>query len=120
MATILMLDRSLVFGPDTVDREPLGGSESAFTWLARALARRGHRVHVRTLCSQAHDDGHLEWAPFETPPPARSDMVIANRRWYLFPPPPRRADASCGSTTRPTACGGLAGERRSRGSARPS
>jgi len=84
VAVFLMLDRSLAFGPATVETRPLGGAESAFTWLAHALAARGHRVHVRTLGSEASDDGQLDWQPLGAPTPARVDMVIANRRWPLF------------------------------------
>lgn len=79
-----MLDRSLAFGPETIETKPLGGAESAFTWLARALAARGHRVHARTLCAETADDGRLDWGPLAIPAPTRVDMVIANRRWELF------------------------------------
>lgn len=79
-----MLDRSLAFGPETIETRPLGGAESAFTWLARALAARGHRVHARTVGSEASDDGRLDWQPFGTPVPGAVDMVLANRRWELF------------------------------------
>lgn len=83
MARILMLDRGLAFGPDTPDREPLGGAESAFAWAARALAARGHAVSVRTQGGPTATAGSLDWAPLGTPAPT-AELVIANRRWELF------------------------------------
>lgn len=90
MARILMLDQGLPFGPDTPDREPLGGAESAFAWLARALARRGHAVTVRTADGPTVHDGALDWGPLGGPLPA-ADMVVANRRPALFAGTPGRA-----------------------------
>ncbi len=88
MARILMLDRGLAFGPDTPDREPLGGAESAFAWLARALAARGHAVTVRTQDGPRVRAGGLDWGPLGDPVP-EADMVVANRRWELFALAPR-------------------------------
>jgi glycosyltransferase involved in cell wall biosynthesis len=88
---ILMLDRSLEFGPRTPEQQPLGGAESAFVWLARALAARGHRVHVRTPGGRPDRDAMIDWGPFEQRMPGTVDMVIANRRWILFRHGPRKA-----------------------------
>jgi glycosyltransferase involved in cell wall biosynthesis len=89
-ADILMLDRSLEFGPRTPEEQPLGGAESAFAWLAQALAARGHRVHVRTPRGRPICDAMIDWGPFEQRTPETVDMVIANRRWILFRHGPRK------------------------------
>jgi glycosyltransferase involved in cell wall biosynthesis len=89
MATILMLDRGLAFGARTLEGQALGGAESAFTWLAWALAARGHQVSVRTLNApverlNSSGGGSLDWGPLDRPVSDPPDMVIANRRWQLF------------------------------------
>lgn len=50
MARIAFLDRiAWDYRVDTPDRRPLGGSQSALCYLARALARRGHEVRTVTM-----------------------------------------------------------------------
>ena len=78
MANFVLLDRG-TFVPRTPASSPLGGAESAFLHLARALAQRGHRVEVRNRCrEEVHEDG-LGWASLDTGLPEAADLLLANR-----------------------------------------
>lgn len=74
----LLLDRG-DFDFTTPDRLPIGGAESAFIDLARALARRGHTVEVFNESPTERTEGTLRWSPSGSRVPADPDMVVANR-----------------------------------------
>lgn len=95
MSTLVLSDRGRV-GPEDLERQPLGGAESAFVELAMALARRGHRVFVRNRGSETAawelGGGSLDWGPLERPLPSRVDLHVANRdpRLLAYVPRPGR------------------------------
>lgn len=78
MATFILLDRGTM-DPWTSASSPLGGAESAFIDLARALARRGHRIEVRNHSPTERDEGGLHWASLDGAPLPRADLLLANR-----------------------------------------
>lgn len=92
MATFVLLDRG-TFDPQTPGSAPLGGAESAFLDLARALAGRGHRVEVRNRCSGEIEKGWLRWSPLGEPGeatlPETADLLLANRDPNLLRQPGR-------------------------------
>lgn len=88
MATFTLLDRGTM-DPWTPVASPLGGAESAFIDLARALAARGHEVEVRNHCSREHHEDRLHWRPLDSELPERGDLLLANRDPALLSRPGR-------------------------------
>jgi glycosyltransferase involved in cell wall biosynthesis len=66
----------LPFDGDSLEKAPLGGSESAFIGLTRALAARGHEVVAYNNCSKAAMHHGVQYHPF------RSDL--ARLAWENF------------------------------------
>jgi glycosyltransferase involved in cell wall biosynthesis len=79
MADVVMADDGIVFDGATAERAPLGGAETAFTALAEALAKRGHRVEVRNQCRAALAWNGVNWAPLKDGVPPACDLYIGNR-----------------------------------------
>ncbi len=79
MAHIVMTDDGIEFDADALDTGPLGGAETAFASLARALAARGHRVVVRNHCTRRTASDGIDWAPLADRVPETCDLHIANR-----------------------------------------
>lgn len=73
-----MTDWGLAFDGRTLDERALGGAESAFVWLAEALAARGHAVRAFSRDARPVMHKGVQWAPFEQAP-ERCDLLIANR-----------------------------------------
>jgi hypothetical protein len=63
--------------PSALEEGPMGGAESAVIELARALARRGHEVVVRTDADTVEASDNLTWGAVKLP--ANADIAIANR-----------------------------------------
>ena len=70
MATVVMADDGVSFDGLTAAEGPLGGAETAFTALAEALARRGHKVEVRNRCRAALCHNGVRWEPLSCGVPA--------------------------------------------------
>lgn len=79
MATVVMADDGASFDGRTAEAGPLGGAETAFSALAEALARRGHRVEVRNRCRAALCHNGVRWKPLSRGVPASCDLYIGNR-----------------------------------------
>ena len=79
MADIVMADDGICFDGRSLDDGPLGGAETAFLSLARALAGRGHRVRVRNRCAVPMERDGVAWAPLSGGLPETCDLYIANR-----------------------------------------
>jgi glycosyltransferase involved in cell wall biosynthesis len=85
MADIVMTDDGIEFDGASLERGPLGGAETAFLSLARALAGRGHRVRVFNRCAGEMKRDGVEWSPLTDAVPDRCDLYIANRSDKLLP-----------------------------------
>lgn len=85
MADIVMTDDGIAFDGDSLDAGPLGGAETAFASLARALAARGHRVWVRNMCAAPMTRDGVDWAPLSDGVPDACDLYVANRSDRLIP-----------------------------------
>lgn len=79
MPRILLLDHG-DFDFTTPAHSPIGGAESAFLDLARALARRGHEVEVRNRVKVERCEENLRWGTLGSGIAARADLTIANRK----------------------------------------
>jgi glycosyltransferase involved in cell wall biosynthesis len=86
MADIVMADDGIAFNGASLDAGPLGGAESSFIELARALARLGHSVLACTAGTRALDLDGVAWRPIHAgvpygglPEQAACDLYIANR-----------------------------------------
>lgn len=79
MAHIVLADDGIVFDGNSLREGPLGGVESAVTYLTETLARRGHRVQVRNKCRQAAEINGVDYAPLSDGLPETADLYIANR-----------------------------------------
>ncbi len=85
---IVLYTEGLPFTGDTLEKKALGGSESAFIYLSRELARLGHNVLGFCCCSQpGHFDG-VEYRDISTFEAWRSqgscDLFIASRFFQMF------------------------------------
>ncbi len=89
MAHIVMTDDGLRFNARSVAQGPLGGSETAFTHLAYALAHRGHHVTVRNRCTEPTREAGVDWDSLEAGVPQSADLYIAYRAHNLLPMVPR-------------------------------
>lgn len=83
MAHIVLADHGLSFTGRTVEEHALGGAESAFTWLAEALAERGHRVEAFTSTVEPQDHRGVAWQPLAALPRG-ADLYVANRSSRLI------------------------------------
>src|SRR4029077_5117073 len=79
MAEVVMADDGITFDGATAERGPLGGAETAFSALAEALARRGHRVPVRNGGGAAVCHNGVYWAPLSDGIPPACDLYIGSR-----------------------------------------
>ena len=89
MAHIVMTDDGLRFNARSVYQGPLGGSETAFTHLAYALARHGHDVTVRNRCTEPVREEGVDWDSLDAGVPQSADLYIAYRAHNLLPMVPR-------------------------------
>lgn len=89
MARIVMADDGIAFDARSAAQGPLGGAETAFVALAEALAARGHEVLARTRCAAPVGHRGVAWAPLDSRPPHRCDLLIANRGARLLGLVPR-------------------------------
>jgi glycosyltransferase involved in cell wall biosynthesis len=63
----------------------IGGSEECLIYLARALAKMGHRVRVYNRCGDKSGYYHgVEYIHFEMPPEGDEDLLVAWRDWMLL------------------------------------
>ncbi|MDP7667272.1 MAG: glycosyltransferase family 4 protein [Rhodospirillales bacterium] len=79
MARITIADDGIRFDGRTVEERPLGGVESAVVYLARALAARGHDVHVYNRCERPLAHEGVRWTPIAEGIPDAADLFVANR-----------------------------------------
>jgi glycosyltransferase involved in cell wall biosynthesis len=79
MASVVMADDGVSFDGAMAEAAPLGGAETAFAALAKALARRGHLVEVRNRCHAALTHKGAHWAPLSEDIPEACDLYIGNR-----------------------------------------
>ena len=86
MADIVMTDDGIAFDGASLDRGPLGGAETAFASMARALAARGHRVRVWNRCDAPMERDGVAWAPLSDGLPEGCDLYIASRSDRLLRP----------------------------------
>ncbi len=63
MLTIAFWHIGVQIDGDAVEAKPLGGTESAMIYAARALARRGHRVTVYTETESIHESHAVRYCP---------------------------------------------------------
>jgi glycosyltransferase involved in cell wall biosynthesis len=90
MARIVLADDGIAFDGRTLESRPLGGAETAFASLARALAARGHEVAVHNRCVAPMTADGVTWTPLapERPDgglPETADLYVANRGDKLLP-----------------------------------
>jgi glycosyltransferase involved in cell wall biosynthesis/Flp pilus assembly protein TadD len=85
--TLFIAQRAAAFDGHTPVQRPLGGTESAVVYLARALAQRGHRVVVFNNCERPGVYDGVEYAAFSTLPERalreRPDVFVSVRFWEL-------------------------------------
>lgn len=63
----------------------IGGSEECLIYLARALARRGHTVHVFNNCGEKAGLYHgVIYCPFAVESYLGEDVLVAWRNWHLL------------------------------------
>lgn len=62
---IVLYTQGLQFNGATIERQALGGSETAFIYLARALAKMGHRVRTFCNCPEEGVYDGVEYSHFE-------------------------------------------------------
>lgn len=79
MARIVMTDDGIGFDGRTLDERPLGGAETSFIEMAKALAARGHDVLVCNKCEAAITHRNVRWQPLSQGVPEAADLYIANR-----------------------------------------
>ncbi|MDA0675561.1 MAG: glycosyltransferase family 1 protein, partial [Proteobacteria bacterium] len=86
MADIVLADDGIAFDGASLDAGPLGGAESSFIELARALARLGHGVVACTAGTRSLDLDGIAWRPIHAgrpygglPEQGACDLYIANR-----------------------------------------
>lgn len=82
--TIAMATGGLQFSGDSLEKKALGGSETAFIYVAKALAKRGHTVHAFCNCSQAGIYDEVGFYPFEQFPSQAGQLpydIIISSRW---------------------------------------
>jgi glycosyltransferase involved in cell wall biosynthesis len=81
-----MTDDGIPFDGASLDEGPLGGAETAFASMARALAARGHRVRVWNRCGAPMTRDGVAWTPLPADLPEACDLYIANRSDKLLRP----------------------------------
>ena len=81
---ILLVDDSIPFDGYSPSSQPLGGIEKAFARLPAGLRRRGHDVRVINRCAFAITAEDVPWQPWESPRPARCDVLVAHRKPSLL------------------------------------
>jgi glycosyltransferase involved in cell wall biosynthesis len=74
--TIVIADTTGRYDGRDLERRPLGGTESSVIHMARALARRGHRLTVLTNCEAPIEDHGVRWQPFSDPLPTSCDLYV--------------------------------------------
>lgn len=89
-----MLTGGLPFAGDSLERGSLGGSETAFLYAARELAKRGHKVRCWVNCERpGHYDGvdYLPIQKFNEFVPIQDFDVLISSRWPEYHTAPTRA-----------------------------
>ena len=69
-------DRHIVYDGDTPDQRGVGGGITARVRMARALARRGHRVTVVANCARRATIDGVDYVPLDESPPLEADVAI--------------------------------------------
>jgi hypothetical protein len=77
MADIVFADTTRRYDGRSLETEPLGGTESSVIHLARALARRNHRVTAYTNCDAAIEHEGVAWRPLAGAAPQDCDLYVA-------------------------------------------
>jgi glycosyltransferase involved in cell wall biosynthesis len=92
MAEIIFADTTRRYDGRSLEREPLGGTESSVIHLARELALRQHNVSVYCNCEAPVDHGAVRWRPIAETAPSDCDLYVACQHPKLlgFVKSPRR------------------------------
>jgi glycosyltransferase involved in cell wall biosynthesis len=84
---LVFLDNNLQYDGSILERQPLGGSETAFVHMARELAKRGHEVRVYNRCPLPKSHDGVDYRGFERYGETayiRADATIALRNPMLL------------------------------------
>ncbi|OKH88266.1 glycosyltransferase family 4 protein [Thalassospira sp. TSL5-1] len=79
MAKIVLADDGIAFDAYTLDKQALGGAETAVISLAESMAALGHDVTICNRCEAPHSRNGVNWQPVDQEFPAEVDLYIANR-----------------------------------------
>ncbi len=77
MADIVFADTTRPYDGQSLNAQPLGATESSVIYLARELARRGHRVGVFTHCPRRVEVDGVVWQPLIGGAPHACDLYVA-------------------------------------------
>ncbi|MDR1166117.1 MAG: glycosyltransferase family 4 protein [Deltaproteobacteria bacterium] len=88
MLKIGFYTEGLPFEGDSLEKGALGGSETAFIEIARALARQGHEVLAFNNCAKAGEHRGVSYHPFKVSLPllasAKFDVFVVSRFFGFF------------------------------------
>jgi glycosyltransferase involved in cell wall biosynthesis len=84
MASIIFADTTRRYDGRSLEREPLGGTESSVIRLAQELARRRHEVTVYSNCDAPIEHEGVRWRPIGGAAPAECDLYVAIQHPYLL------------------------------------
>lgn len=84
MTTVVLADKGLAFNGRSLRERPLGGAETAFVYLAEALAARGLQVVAYTANEVVDDYNGVQWLPLADGLPPAADAYIASRHYHLI------------------------------------
>lgn len=84
MASIIFADTTRHYDGRSLQREPLGGTESSVIRLAQELARRGHEVTVYSNCDMPIEYAGVRWRPITGAAPQSCDLYVAIQHPKLF------------------------------------
>jgi len=86
--TIVLYTEGLSFTGDTIDKQALGGAETAFICVARELARMGHDVTAFCPCTEPGEFGGVVYRDRNELPTwcetGRCDLFICSRFFEVF------------------------------------
>jgi len=77
VADIVIADSTGRYDGRFLETRPLGATETSVIYLARALARRGHRVTAFTDCDAVIRHEGVAWRPLTSDAPTRCDLYVA-------------------------------------------
>lgn len=84
MAHIVIVELGIPFDGRSLERDPLGGVESAVILLAEALAARGHRTTAVVRTGSALEHNGVGWLPPRAAGLRDVDLMVASRAPRLF------------------------------------